>query len=81
VPAASISISNAPYRSFAHLPFGGRARSHVRKKSIQLRARRSTGQEFALYRQAALEAAQTQGDLLLAYLVELDDLAKAPRPT
>jgi hypothetical protein len=39
-----------------------------------LRARRSTEDEIALYREAERETPQTQGDLLLAYLVELDVL-------
>lgn len=38
----------------------------------RLRARRSTENEIAVYREAAREAAQPQGDLLLAFLVELD---------
>ena len=38
----------------------------------RLRARRSTEDEIAIYREAAREAAQPQGDLLLAFLVELD---------
>jgi len=37
-----------------------------------LRARRSTENEIAFYREAERDAPQTQGDLLLAYLVELD---------
>jgi hypothetical protein len=40
----------------------------------RLRARRSTANEIAVYREAAQDAAPPQGDLLLAYLVELDDL-------
>ncbi|NOJ45802.1 hypothetical protein [Bradyrhizobium archetypum] len=40
----------------------------------RLRVRRSTEREIAMYREAARDAAQPQGDLLLAYLVELDDL-------
>ena len=39
-----------------------------------LRARRSTEGEIALYREAERDTAPTPGDLLLAYLVELDDL-------
>jgi len=34
-----------------------------------------------LYREAARDAAQTQGDLLVAYLVELDGIEGAPRAT
>jgi hypothetical protein len=37
-----------------------------------LRARRSTENEIAFCREAERDAPQTQGDLLLAYLVELD---------
>ncbi|MEH2507719.1 MULTISPECIES: hypothetical protein [unclassified Bradyrhizobium] len=44
----------------------------------RLRARRSTENEIALYREAARDAAQPQEDLLLAFLVELDDLEEAP---
>ena len=40
----------------------------------QLRARRSTEDEIAFYREAERDAPQVQGDLLLAYLVELDVL-------
>jgi len=47
----------------------------------RLRARRSTDQEIALYREAARDALQTRGDLLLAYLVELDGIEGAPRAT
>lgn len=47
----------------------------------RLRARRSTEQEIALYREAARDSAQPKGDLLLAYLVELDDLNGVPRET
>jgi hypothetical protein len=43
--------------------WGGKAR---------LRARRSTEDEIAVYREAARDVAQPQDDLLLAYLVELD---------
>ncbi|MCK1512285.1 hypothetical protein IVB22_06800 [Bradyrhizobium sp. 190] len=43
----------------------------------RLRARRSTENEIAVYRKAARDAAQPQGDLLLAYLVELDGLEDA----
>jgi hypothetical protein len=46
----------------------------------RLRARRSTENEIALYREAARDAAQPQEDLLLAFLVELDDLEEAPDP-
>ena len=34
----------------------------------------------AMYREAVRDAAQTQGDLLLAYLVELDDFEETPDP-
>ena len=44
----------------------------------RLRVRRSTESEIAIYREAARDGAQTQGDLLLAYLVELDDLQENP---
>jgi hypothetical protein len=43
----------------------------------RLRARRSTENEIAVYREAARVAAQPQEDLLLAYLVELDGLEEA----
>ena len=43
----------------------------------RLRARRSTENEIAAYREAARDAAQPQGDLLLAYLVQLDGLKDA----
>jgi hypothetical protein len=33
-----------------------------------------------MYREAVRDAAQTQGDLLLAYLVELDDFKETPDP-
>jgi hypothetical protein len=43
-------------------------------------ARRSPENETAMYREAVRDAAQTQGDLLLAYLVELDDFEETPDP-
>lgn len=43
----------------------------------RLRSRRSTENEIAAYREAARDSKQTDGDLLLAYLVELDDLQEA----
>ncbi|MEH2516510.1 hypothetical protein V1279_002083 [Bradyrhizobium sp. AZCC 1610] len=44
----------------------------------RLRARRSTENEIATYRGVARDAVPTQGDLLLAYLVKLDNLEEAP---
>lgn len=43
----------------------------------RLRARRSTEDEIAAYREAERDAIQPQDDLLLAYLVELDSAGKA----
>lgn len=47
----------------------------------RLRARRSTDNEIAAYREVERDAAQPQDDLLLAYLVELDGSGKAPGRT
>jgi hypothetical protein len=44
----------------------------------RLRARRSTEDEVAVYREATRDAAQPQDDLLLAYLVEVDGSNGAP---
>ena len=44
----------------------------------RLRARRSTEDEIAVYREAARDAAQPEDDLLLAYLVELDGCDAVP---
>ncbi|WP_246175448.1 hypothetical protein [Bradyrhizobium paxllaeri] len=40
----------------------------------RLRARRSTENEIVAYREATRDSKQIDGDLLLAFLVELDDL-------
>jgi hypothetical protein len=47
----------------------------------RLRARRSTEDEIAAYREVERDAAQPQDDLLLAYLVELDGSEKTPDRT
>ena len=46
------------------------------RKWARLRARRSTENAIAMCRKAVRDSPQTQGDLLLAYLVELDDCEK-----
>ena len=44
----------------------------------RLRARRSTEDEIAVYREAVRDAVPSQDDLLLAYLVELDGCGETP---
>lgn len=47
----------------------------------RLRARRSTEDEIAAYREVERDATQPQDDLLLAYLVELDGTERTPDRT